>query len=459
MIARLGLCLFVALSTILAGTLTPPAAGHTGQGRAVGQVAGARPAARCGDVLIIGVRGSDQKATDYGGWGREVSAVRGGIIQSARGLVIDELPLDYPAASTGLLAPTKPQLAAFVAGGPVGHAVALQRWASTRLGKYLESISVGVTRLQAAITRAVSRCPNRKVVLSGYSQGAMVVHRALSAIDGAGESTILRRIAGVALLADGDRAPNSAQHDVGSAAAGAKGVAVFGHASRRDIPRTVAGRTYSYCTDNDIVCDATLLNLVKFDRGIRIHTTYSKAVLLRLGELVAERLAVPEYGTVTGRVDFIHPTWGPSTLLTSLRPAWEGQISGEGFIRVVDATGRVRWASRTGAPGTGGVPWYEMALNDPAMDATGQIFVNWNPGRYNGVTVLQPVQGGMNDHATLAENGNYLGRFYYASIVDVEDDGTFEIADHHNDCVPSCAGGTVTTEFWRWNGTDYALSD
>jgi len=39
--------------------------------------------------------------------------------------------------------------------------------------------------------QAKSKCPNTKIVLSGYSQGAMVVHNALSKFDGSNVAAVI----------------------------------------------------------------------------------------------------------------------------------------------------------------------------------------------------------------------------------------------------------------------------
>lgn len=154
-------------------------------------------------------------------------------------------------------------------------------------------------------------------------------------------------------------------------------------------------------------------------------------------------------GKETGRVTFEHPTWGRSTLVTSFRRDADSD-PGTGYITVFGADGGKVWEFDTGDQA-----WYEMRLHKPAMDTTGQIFVEWNPGRYNGVTILQPVPGGFADHRTLMASGDYAARFYGADVKDVDGDGDFEIVEGSNDCTPTCAEGTSTYTAWLWNGQDY----
>lgn len=146
---------------------------------------------------------------------------------------------------------------------------------------------------------------------------------------------------------------------------------------------------------------------------------------------------------VTGVVAFNHPTWGPSNLISS------GTEGGDYQLDVVDAGGSVVW---TQAFGTN---WYELAPHDPSIDDTGHLFVDFNPGRYNGVIVLAPVDDGFEDFDTLPAYGDYNTRFYYAEAVDTDGDGTLEVEVSANDCDPSCADGDITSTVYAWDGEDY----
>ncbi|MFL6089019.1 MAG: hypothetical protein ACJ71Z_02645 [Aeromicrobium sp.] len=168
---------------------------------------------------------------------------------------------------------------------------------------------------------------------------------------------------------------------------------------------------------------------------------------------IAEKVWRPNVrGTVTGSVAFRHPAWGPVVLVTSEHPTED--TSTPSYITVVDGHGRVRWSFNTGD-----TVWYEMKINSPARDKTGNIFINWNPGRYNGVTVLRPTVDGFADFGTLMESGNYNGSHYYADVVDVDHDGIFEIAQHDNNCIPGCAEGKITTKNFWWTGHGYRPRD
>lgn len=164
-------------------------------------------------------------------------------------------------------------------------------------------------------------------------------------------------------------------------------------------------------------------------------------------------------GVETGRVRFDHPTWGPSLLVTSFRSNRpEEDHPGIGYVTVFSVGGDVVWQYSTGGPDPAELGnWYEMALHRPARDDTGRIFIDWNPGRYNGVTALLPVPGGFADHGTLPESGDYRSRFYYAEVDNPDGDGSFEIQHFANDCDPSCAEGTTTSALWEWTGDGYRV--
>ncbi len=53
----------------------------------------------------------------------------------------------------------------------------------------------------------------------------------------------------------------------------------------------------------------------------------------------------------------------------------------------------------------------------------GRIFIDYDPGRYNGVIILGPTVDGFEDFDALPPAGDYLGRFYYAEATDADRDG------------------------------------
>ncbi|MSO37248.1 MAG: hypothetical protein EXQ69_03240 [Acidimicrobiia bacterium] len=150
--------------------------------------------------------------------------------------------------------------------------------------------------------------------------------------------------------------------------------------------------------------------------------------------------------TITGEINFKHPTWGLSTLVTMK----SGGDFPFGRIRmvVVDENQQVQWSRDW----TG----YELLAPAPVpTDITGHLFVNFNPGRYNGVIILDPVPGGFRDFESLPTDGGngYNTRFYDAEATDLDADGQYEIDVGLHDCnTPPC---TPMHTIFRWNGRDY----
>ena len=143
---------------------------------------------------------------------------------------------------------------------------------------------------------------------------------------------------------------------------------------------------------------------------------------------------------ITGRVAFQHPTWGSSNLLTTVAldvTTWEAHII------VVDSSNKIQWRYDTSE-------WTELSPANDTPDKSGNIFITYNPGRYDGIVALQPSAGGFNHFGTLPEN-TYFGRFYGATIADVDSDGTFEVVIDKLSCDPDCATNTV----YSWNGAEY----
>lgn len=155
-------------------------------------------------------------------------------------------------------------------------------------------------------------------------------------------------------------------------------------------------------------------------------------------------------------VEFTHPAWGPVRLLTTDA---DNNGPGPASLSVIDANGVERYRYENEAMYTfrpvGTTEDLPDQLDFRPIDVQGHIFIDFNPGRYNGVVALRPTADGFDDFDTLPDPDDYDGRFYSAEVSDQEGDGTYEIALSINDCTPSCADGTTTTTTYRWNGSDY----
>ena len=112
---------------------------------------------------------------------------------------------------------------------------------------FLSSVDTGTAALGAQIASFAQRCPASKVVLAGFSQGAMVVHRNLQSLADS------PNVAAVLLVADGDRLPGDNVFTIGSVTATpGKGRGqrqdwpILAHAPAK-LPMTIGSRTISVC--------------------------------------------------------------------------------------------------------------------------------------------------------------------------------------------------------------------
>lgn len=219
----------------------------------------AAAAPSCADYHWIGAAGSGQRdgagLTANGGMGDVVyqsyQQLRDDL--AASGHTIDAEAVQYPAA-------------------PVPLKGGLSGWL-----EFLGSVGDGTDAVAQQFKTFAERCPDTKVVLAGYSQGAMVVHRNLFKL--ADDP----HVAAALLIADGDRLPADNTIDLGSAAgaqARGKGVAqehsLLASTNTAMLPPAIGARTVSVCDAGDPVCDYDPDTKVT-DAAIAIHTSYFPA--------------------------------------------------------------------------------------------------------------------------------------------------------------------------------------
>jgi Cutinase len=230
----------------------------------VGLAAGtAQAVPGCPDVHWIGAAGSGERVgtdlTAYSGMGRVVyqSLTELSTELQKDGRTLTAEAVDYPAVPV----PDDD--------GGVGA------W----LG-FMGSVDTGAAALGKQYEAFVQQCPTAKVVLAGYSQGAMVVHRNLQALSAS------PNLAAVLLVADGDRRPDDPTLNLGTASGipeRGKGVAqdwpILAHAPAV-LPADIGARTISVCDLGDAVCDyvedsASDSSAVS-SRAVAIHTSYAR---------------------------------------------------------------------------------------------------------------------------------------------------------------------------------------
>lgn len=262
-------------------------------GTAVGFAAGSAQASPgCPDVHWIGVAGSgerDDPSVDAG-MGRVVynslSDLSRWVQQDGRTMTAEAVV--YPAA-------------------PVPADGDLLGW-----GGFMSSVDAGVAALGNQYAAFTQQCPASEVVLAGYSQGAMVVHRNLTALSAS------PNLAAALLVADGDRLPADPTVNLGTATAlpgTGKGVAqdwpILAHAPA-PLPVSVGSRTISVCDRGDAVCDYDEDADAVTATAIAVHTSYARSAsggyrwtwpLYRmLGPSPMQQQVVPTGGSADGVV-------------------------------------------------------------------------------------------------------------------------------------------------------------
>ncbi len=210
----------------------------------------------CPDVHWIGAAGSGERAGDptaNGGMGRVTYQSYRDLARLLQrdGRTITAEAVEYPAV-------------AVPADGD------LLGWAG-----FMNSVDAGTAALGAQYASFAQRCPATKVVLAGYSQGAMVVHRNLQALADS------PNVAAALLIADGDRLPDDNVINIGSVTAvpgKGKGVAqdwpILAHAPAK-LPLAIGSRTISVCDLGDAVCDYDADAEEVTPAAVAIHTSYA----------------------------------------------------------------------------------------------------------------------------------------------------------------------------------------
>lgn len=203
--------------------------------------------APCQDVMFIGVRGSGETPTDgQFGMGGESSLAWQQFRNEIPRQSAAAMSIDYPSAQVTTLA---------------------SPYASE---EFFRSIDTGVEKLEAVLAERSAACPTERYVLSGKSQGAMVVHRAV--VDMAGHEGsygpgLMDRVDGVITIADPDRVPAEDGSSYGTVASSKAGFGISYAAPwiagnrYRPTTSTISAhwdhseRWHSVCNEGDAVCD------------------------------------------------------------------------------------------------------------------------------------------------------------------------------------------------------------
>ncbi|HZQ31493.1 MAG TPA: cutinase family protein [Mycobacterium sp.] len=214
--------------------------------------------AGCPDLHWIGAAGSGERAnpTENDGMGQVVfdtfRQLQATLAHDGRTITAEAV--DYPATAVP----------------PDGS---IMGWAG-----FMNSVDAGTAALGKQYAAYTQQCPNTKVVLAGYSQGAMVVHRNLYGLAGS------PNLAATLLIADGDRIPDDTTVDLGTVTAvpgrglgAAQDHYILAHTNTAKLPAALGSRTISVCDLNDPVCDYNSDANSTASAAVSIHTGYSVA--------------------------------------------------------------------------------------------------------------------------------------------------------------------------------------
>lgn len=260
----------------------------------------------CAPVFFIGARGSGESgpgskkgwktAKDPSGFGPEVDEVYTQVQNAFGASNVQSDPLDYAA-------------------DPVPSFSQLR---SGAVAAYFTDLSAGVTQTMTDLTTQAAACPEQEIVMAGYSQGAMVIHRVLHQLAGSkADQAILSRVAAAVLIGDGDQVADDTEVMDGSAWPWAYGVgqvdkAVSGTSSA-PFSSSLGSRVIRVCDRGDLVCDfgtavgedffkALLgdLDLSDYEKGISIHLSYpgSKPLGQAASQAVKDAQKLSYYGGV-----------------------------------------------------------------------------------------------------------------------------------------------------------------
>ncbi|MFJ5695101.1 cutinase family protein [Arthrobacter sp. NPDC093125] len=216
----------------------------------------------CQDVVVLGAQGSGQTLADNNGFGPEAWLGLTAYAGHMDGYKIGYFTVPYPSAPADLVALTT------------------IKYRQTFFG----SIDQGVYETLKFLEQRVPRCQDEgeHYVLMGYSQGAMVMHRVLWQLTdhktkyAALGRQLLPRLDGVLAIADGDRVANQGGVAMDTAADGGSGIwwlgpTVGARAKYKPLEQPIpnleelqwsATRFHSVCHAQDLVCDASNLDLI-----------------------------------------------------------------------------------------------------------------------------------------------------------------------------------------------------
>jgi hypothetical protein len=236
-------------------------------------------------VWFIGARGSgesgtaDPKEGNYG-MGKEVNYMASVVSADlkAEGLAVAFMSDPYPSDPVDELKPDGAVLKLLKEAALPEAAV---EYAHTSVDKYDASMAQGIKGAEDDVAAALAGCPDAKIIMAGYSQGAAAVHDAENWLD-AYKPGEFSHIVGTLLLGDPDRVADTKAKSFGSAPKNAEGLRVYLCVLKyvclvqpHEVPDPAT--TAEIANANDIVADFALLHLLHYHKDAKVHEGYETA--------------------------------------------------------------------------------------------------------------------------------------------------------------------------------------
>ena len=294
-----GLAAVSLAAVLLAAVLLAAGLAVSARGAAASTSAVAASGARCAPVWFIGARGSGELASDYAGLGAPVDDMERVVASrlALKGLAVTSLAVEYPADSVDVLIPNKAVLA-LLAAGQTASAAAL--YVGTSVNPYDDSMDAGIVKAEAAVATVLGYCPDAKIIMAGYSQGATVVHDAEDWL-AKHQPAQFRHVAGTLLLGDPDRVQYTKDKTFGTALTDAEGLRVRLHLVKPDEVPDPAN-TAEIANADDIVGDFAFSHidtLARARHSASVHTSYAH---LAKGTMSYEPVLGEAASWVAGRI-------------------------------------------------------------------------------------------------------------------------------------------------------------
>nr|WP_296775895.1 cutinase family protein [Rhodococcus sp. (in: high G+C Gram-positive bacteria)] len=234
------------------------------------------------DVQFFGAAGSGENPNMDNSMGRTVEAIRDSLkVAVAKvGGTVGETAINYRANSVDVIAYDMP--------------------------RYFDALQDGVDITMARIDQfaADPGCADVRIVLGGFSQGAMVMHRVLKKLEDKRYDGLRARIDGAILIADGDKIADDRTKTYGTAGNGSHGLGVdfpaLSGSSNVKFSSKWGSKISSVCTSGDVLCSyGKLLAPVQWPvfiaaGGIGVHNSYASRYLGDLQTAVSKiKISIP----------------------------------------------------------------------------------------------------------------------------------------------------------------------